>query len=68
MMSQDFGGGLDAVEPRQANIHQHQIWAMLFDEQNGAGAIVGFSHHAKFRAAVEDCADAISHDLVVIDE
>src|SRR5579863_5912206 len=66
MMAQNFRGGLDAAQPGEANVHQHQVGLMQFYKLQRAGASLRFPHHAKFRVASQDGLDAVPHDLVVI--
>ena len=54
VMAEDFGGGFNAVETGQPDIHQHHIGPVFLDERHGVGARFGFSDHAKIIRAAKD--------------
>ncbi len=66
--AQDFLRGFDAVQSRQADIHQHQMRAKALGELHRVGAVLRFADDAKFVAAAQDRLNAVAHDLMIIHE
>ena len=66
MITQNLRRGFHAVKAGQADIHQHQVRARLLYELHGIGAVLGFTHDAKFLPSAQDGPDTVPHDLVII--
>jgi hypothetical protein len=67
-MAEQLGGGFDAVHAGQPDVHQGDVGLRLAAQVDGVGAALGFAHHAKLGAPLEDASDAIADQLVVVDE
>src|SRR5438034_3425573 len=67
-MPQQLGGSLDPVHPLQPDIHQDDIGRRLLAKLHGIGAIFGLAHYAEFRAPLQNRADSVAHQLVIIDK
>jgi phenylalanyl-tRNA synthetase alpha chain len=64
----DPSGGLDAVHPWHADVHEHDVGARSADQLHGLGAGRGFSHHRDVVLDVEQEPEAGPHQLLVVDE
>ena len=67
-MAEDLGGGFDAVEAGEVDVHQDEMGLEGGGESDGVEAGAGFADDAEVAALAEDGFEAIAHDFVVVDE
>lgn len=65
---EDFGGGVDAVESGQAEIHDDDWRMELAHELDGLFPGFAFTGDSEVGRLLEDSFQAIPHDLVIVDE
>ncbi len=61
-----LGGGLDAVQTGQADVHQNDVRPFLAAYLHGFGAGFRFTAHRELIAVAQDGLDAIAHDFVIV--
>ena len=59
-------GGLDAVQARHADVHQHDVRVKLPGRSNGFEAVLGLADHLKLRVGVKDKAEATPDERLVV--
>src|ERR1700685_4216400 len=67
-MAQDFGGGFDAVQTGQADVHQDDVWPFLAAHLYGFGAVFGLAKHHELITVTQDGLNAVSHDFVIVNQ
>src|ERR1019366_5590444 len=65
-VAQDLNGGFDAVQTRQADIHDHQVGTLLLAELHRLSAAFGLADDAEFGGALQNRAEAVAHHLVIV--
>jgi hypothetical protein len=64
----DARGGADAVEPGHADIHQDHIRAQRQGRADGLFAVAGLPDHGHVGLGVQDHAEAVAHERLVVDD
>ena len=67
-MAEDFGGGFNAVEAGEVDVHQDEVGLKGGGEVDGIEAGARLADDAKVAALPEDGFEAIAHNFMVIDE
>jgi hypothetical protein len=59
-------GSFDAIDPGQADIHQHQCGIGLLAHAERSRSVIGFSDHAKLRVTRKNGAYPVPDYLMVV--
>jgi hypothetical protein len=63
-----FGGGVEAVHARHADIHKNGIWFQLLRQPHGFWSVRGFPSNLPVILSLQDVAYAVPNDIVVVDD
>ncbi len=64
--SGDLPRGLDAVQHRHSDVHEHDVRAVLGAQLHCLGAVGGAGDDGDVRLRAEQRGESLSHDLVVV--
>jgi hypothetical protein len=66
VLFENLAGGVDAVEVRHGDVHDHHIGAEFPGQPHCAAAVAGFPDHLKAAFPLQQGRQPLPHDLVVI--
>ncbi len=68
LVGDDPAGGLDPVELRHADVHEHDVGPRAPHHRDRLGAVVGLAHHLDVVLGVEEDPESGSHERLVVGE
>ncbi len=68
MQAQQLGSGFDTVETRETDIHENDIGTLAGADLDSFRSVFSFGHDVKLFVVAKDGFDAVTHDLVIIDQ
>ena len=65
-IARDGAGGLDAVQARHADVHEHHVGAQALGKLHRLIAVARLAHHLDAVVGRQDHAEAAAHQVLIV--